>query len=105
MGWVNIERPGYLGKKKKEVHDSWNERFGEGNWRLVYQWGDFVVSRSTGIQIYEDGYYEFFREDIETLDWLTSTACDVYDTALTNIHSGLDYTIQETPNSHIHDIA
>ena len=103
--WVTVEKPGYLGKKRDEVYSIWDKTFGEWNWRIAYQWGDLVIPKNIGIQVYEDGYYEFFKKNQEKLDWLISTASDVYDTATTNVQSGFDYEIQETPNSHIHDIA
>ena len=31
MIWRTIERPGYLGKKRNELHSLWNEQFGEAN--------------------------------------------------------------------------
>ncbi len=105
MTWRTVERPGYFGKKRDELHNLWNEQFGEGKWRLAYQWGDLVVPREMGIQIYEDGYYKFFRNNPDTLEWLVSTASNVYDTAPTNIQAGFDYTNQETSNSHIHDVS
>lgn len=105
MIWKKIESPGYLGKKRDEVYTQWDQQFGEGKWRLAYQWGDLVVPREMGIQVYEDGYYEFFRNDPNTLEWLVSTASNVYDTAPTNVQAGFDYNNQETPNNHIHDVA
>ena len=105
MDWETVERPGYLGKQRDAVEASWNERFGQGNWKIVYQWGRIVVPRMVGIQLYEDGYYEFFRDERGTLDWLLSKASDVYDTAPTNVEAGLDYERQETQNNHIHDVA
>jgi len=82
MYWRTIERPGYLGKKRDELHAQWTRQFGEGNWRLAYHWGSLIIPQREGIQVYEDGYCEFFKRDIETLEWLVSTASDVYDTAL-----------------------
>ena len=105
MTWATLERPGYFGKKRDELQRSWDQQFGADNWRLAYRWGNLVVPREMGLQIYEDGYYEFFKKDIPTLDWLVSTASDVYDTAPTNVQAGFDYTNQETSNNHIHDIA
>ena len=103
--WKTIERPGYFGRKRDELYSLWDKQFGEGSWRLAYQWGNAVIPRNVGIQIYEDGYYEFFKNNNNTLEWLVSTASDVYDTAPTNVQAGLDYGCQETPQSHIHDIA
>lgn len=105
MVWKTIERPGYIGKKRDEVHARWDQQFGKDNWQIAYQWGDVVVPREMGIQLYEDGYYQFFSKEPSTLDWLVSTASEVYDTAPTNILAGLSYTHQETANNHIHDVA
>ena len=105
MEWNFVERPGYLGKKRDEVLEEWNQKYGKGNWRLAYQWGPAVVSRTFAIQLYEDGYYEFLKNNNETLEWLIKTASDVFDTAESNVRSGLDYQKQETKNNHLHDIS
>lgn len=105
--WVMVERPGYLGKKRDEVARGWDEKYGAGNWRIAYEWCGRVVPREFALQLYEDGYYDFFAEDpgIQVFQWLLRTASDVYDTAETNVQAGLDYFQQETPNNHIHDVA
>jgi hypothetical protein len=105
MDWETIERPGYIGKKRDELEARWAELYGVGNWRLAYQFGDLIVPREVGIQIYEDGYYEFFKGNNDVLEWMISTASDVYDTAPTNVQAGFNYANQETPNNHIHDVA
>lgn len=104
-GWVTLERPGYLGKKRDEICGGWDDLYGENNWRIAYEWAGQVVTREFALQLYEDGYYEHFRRVPTDLDWLTSTASDVYDTAPTNVEAGLSYFKQETPNNHIHDVA
>lgn len=105
MDWKTIERPGYFGDKRNELHTKWNNEFGKDNWKLVWQWGALVLERPEALQVYEDGYYEFLKSNPETLDWLVTTASDVYDTAPSNVAAKFDYTIQETPNNHLHDIA
>lgn len=105
MNWKTIERPGYFGKKRDELYKLWNKQYGESKWRIAYQFGDLIVPREIGIQIYEDGYYEFFKENPDTLEWLISNASDVYDTAPTNVQARFNYTEQETPNNHIHDVS
>ena len=111
--WETIERPGYFGKKRDEICRGWDEKYGPGNWRIAYEWDGKIVPREFAIQLYEDGYYEYFKQDPgddqdsggRVLDWLLSTASDVYDTAPTNVQAGIDYYQQETPNNHIHDVA
>ena len=39
------------------------------------------------------------------MNWIISTASDVYDTAETNVKAGWNYSEQETPNNHVHDVA
>lgn len=103
--WVTVERPGYLGKKRDEICKGWDEKYGKYNWRIAYEWCGQIVDREFALQLYEDGYYEFFREEPDTLMWLVKTASDVFDTAPTNVEAGLSYFKQETPNNHIHDVA
>ena len=105
MEWKTVERPGYFGKKRNELEKKWDEEFGNGNWRLAYQWGDIILPRDMGLQVYEDGYYEHFRRNPAELEWLVRIASNVYDTAETNIQAGFSYFQQETPNNHIHDVA
>ncbi len=105
INWKTIERPGYFGKKRDELQKQWTQQFGEGNWRLAYQWGSLIIPRREGIQIYEDAYYEFLKKNTETLEWLVSTASNVYDTSPTNVQAEFNYENQETPNNHIHDIS
>ena len=105
MTWHILEHPGYFGKKRDELYEKWDKELGKNNWRIAYVFGKTVVPRKMGIQIYEDAYHEFLKNNHELLEWLVSTASDIYDTAPTNVHSGFDYEIQETSNNHLHDIS
>ena len=105
MMWKTIQRPGYLGKKRNEMYARWNEQYGDGNWKIAWQLRELILEKSEALQIYEDGYYEFFKNNSKVLEWLVATASDVYDTASTNIQSKFNYEMQETINNHIHDIA
>jgi hypothetical protein len=105
MGWKFSERPGYLGKQRDRVEAIWNEKFGKDNWRIMYQVGKLIVPRSEGIQLFEDAYYHDLLANPDKLDFLITGYSDVYDTAESNIKSEFDYSIQETSNNHIHDIA
>jgi len=103
--WKTVERPGYFGKKRDELVAKWDKEYGKGNWRLAYQWGSLIIEREQAIQIYEDAYYEFLKNNPKTLEWLVNTASDVYDTAPSNVEARFDYNYQETPNTHLHDIS
>lgn len=105
MKWKTFERPGYFGTSRNEIHLRYNEQFGVNNWRIAWQWGNQVIGGPEALQIYEDGYYEFFKNNKDVLNWLIKTASDVFDTGPSNVNSGFNYNIQETQNNHIHDIA
>ena len=103
--WAIIGRPGYAGKKKQLRRLELQEKFGEGNWKIAHLVDNNLLSREEALVYFEDSYLYFFQNNPEILDWLVSTAKDVYDNNLTNIKSGLNYLIQETPDSHLQDIA
>ena len=105
MEWKTIERPGHIGDKRYATHYDWNRKYGEGKWKLAWQWGNSVIEESEALQLYEDGYYEFLRSRKDILDWLVSTASDVYDDNESNVNSKFDYKIQETLGNHLQDIA
>lgn len=105
MIWQTIERPGQLGKKRDELFTLWNKEYGKNNWRIAWEFGKLVLEKKEAIQIYEDAYYEFFKNNPEKLNHLITIASDIYDTDPENVNSYLDYEKQETPDNHIHDIA
>ena len=105
MEWRIVERPGYFGTSRNEIHAKYDDLFGKDSWRIAWQWGDQIIQKPEALQIYEDGYYEFFKKNRDVLEWLVKTASDVYDTAPSNVDSKFSYELQETPNNHIHDVA
>jgi len=102
--WKTVERPGYLGKLRDEVQAAWTRKYGQGNWRIAYEWAGGVVDRACALQLYEDAYFKHFQDEYATACTVTSTFADVYDTAESNAGQW-DYVQQETPNNHIHDVA
>jgi hypothetical protein len=117
MEWETIDRPGYFGKHREERTREYNARYGEGNWRIAWEVGEVVVDKLGAYvlyvvvdklgayALYEDAYFEFFRANPEVLQELVLAASDVYDDAQSNVHSGLDYTIQETGQTHLQDVS
>lgn len=105
MGWETIDRPGYFGKSRNEIEQKFDLTYGPENWRIAWQWGSGVIDKPVALQIYEDGYYEFLKKKPELIHWLVSNYEDVYDDNVSNVHSGLDYRIQETNATHLQDIA
>jgi hypothetical protein len=103
--WVVVERPGYLGKYRDEKFGEWDEKYGKGNWRLVWKVGEVFVDFLGVCALYEDAYFEFLRTNPNILRQLINEASNVYDDEPSNVDSGFDYTKQETKRTHIQDIA
>lgn len=74
-------------------------------WRIAWEVNGHTLERPEALQLYEDAYYEHFRDKPDLLAWLTTNYADVYDTAPSNIQAKCKYEHQETESNHIHDIA
>jgi len=94
----------YLGRKRDETYDRFNQRFGIDHWLIGWQISG-IESKERALQLYEDAYYEFLKNNPATRTWLVNSASEVYDIHHSNINSGLDYSIQECNASHLQDIA
>lgn len=107
MNWKTLGRPGYFGDARDRLVDSWNLEYGEkNNWRIAYDVGGLAVPREMGLKLYEDGYYEFLKDNPDKLDWLVNNYSNVWDTAETNVEAEFDYDYpQETAGNHVHDIS
>lgn len=105
MPWINIARPGYLGKHRDEKLKEWDALFGKGNWRLVWIFGDTRLDFLGACRVYEDAYYEYLKKYPQILEALVVEASEVYDDEPSNVACGLDYSKQETTRTHVQDIA
>lgn len=105
MEWVSLARPGFFGRKRDEKIRQLNERFGIGNWRLV--WGDGereLEFLDACREFYEESYFRHLSARPEDIDFICSFG-ECIDNAPTNVKCGLDYSIQEAFSTHIQDIA
>ena len=105
MHLENVQRVGYLGKKRDEKTKECNNLYGEGNWKFQWIVGNDYVDFLTACGLYEEAYYKFLKNNDGIRDLLCQEASDVYDDSISNIYSGFDYLIQETSRTHIQDIA
>lgn len=103
--WQVVGSPGYAGSRKRKRDKARDQRFGSGNWMTAFIWGEDIVHRDFALQLYEDAYFLHFQKEQTVLEGLIHAASDVYDNAVTNVESGLDYQKQETPATHLQDIA
>ncbi len=102
--WRIVEHPGQSGKARDALVERWNAAYGPAGWTLGWMWGDLLLDRRFTLQLYEDAYLSRLAGDLKTLDWLC-TYQDVYDNAPSNVHSGIDYDIQENASNHYQHIA
>jgi hypothetical protein len=108
MDWENIGRPGFFGKKRDEIYKGLDSEYCDGNWRIMWRWGEqgrIIIPYLTACQRYEDAYFidSFQREGV----WkeLKSKAKNVFDYDPSDIKSGLDYLVQQGSATHVQDIA
>lgn len=106
MSWHSVQRPGYFGRRRDEKIAHLNRAHGEGNWRLVWIAADREPLEFADAckAYYEESYTLFLQQNAGLLGFVCEFL-DVYDNALSNRTSGLDYTKQEAYSTHIQDIA
>lgn len=105
LAWNAVTRPGYFGAKRNGKTADFNARFGAGNWKIQWKVGNEWFCPTEALLLYEDAYCEWFKAHLDKAKLLATTASDVFDDSPTNMRSGLDYSIQETPRSHYQDVA
>jgi len=103
--WAILGRPGFAGKQKIQKRKELLDKFGESNWKIAHLYEDNLLSREEALIHFENSYQKFFEDNPEILEWLLQTATDIYDNQESNVNSGMDYSIQETEDAHLHDIA
>ena len=103
--WENKGRPGFFGRKRDERIRWLNEKFGPGNWRLVWTDGEQKLEFADACrEFYEEAYFRYLSARPEDLDFICSFG-ECIDNAPTNVRCGCDYMIQEAYSTHIQDIA
>lgn len=108
--WRTIERPGYLGKKKDEKYLLWNQKYGEGNWRLVNETatGEIFSYEDIIWKIYVPGYAMYFLKNQDEARFVTDNYSYAYDKDLISKESAFDiYCLYNKPGvaNQFHNIA
>jgi hypothetical protein len=96
---------GYAGNNGLQIDQKFDQRFGEYSWSKAHNYDDKLFSKEKIIKIYEEGYFQFLKNNPDVLEWLVSTASEVYDIDPSNVNSSLDYSVQECSATHLQDIA
>lgn len=95
---------GDLGKNRKKFIAKITKKAGEGNWFWVYRSDKTLISWALGLQLYEDAYYMFFRNNLDVLKEVASYY-DVYVYNKLDLESGLKYKAQNQDGEHYEDVA
>jgi hypothetical protein len=104
--WLAIDglcRP--AGRARDRVRQQMTDRFGADRWYQAWWLGKRLIGREEALSLYEEAYLSFLKAEPSLAGWLCETACEVYDNNVSNIDSGLDYSVQETDADHLQDIA
>ncbi|MFC1697795.1 hypothetical protein ACFL1H_05655 [Nanoarchaeota archaeon] len=105
--WKTIERPGWFGTKRNDLHKGYNEKYGEDNWRIAHQLGPYVLPFEKSVLLYELCYERDFLHPDRRYIWndLIKNAKDVWTESKSDIECGLDYFNQQVAANHYEDIA
>jgi hypothetical protein len=97
--------PGYVGKHRNELWAERDARYGKVNWQTIWLVDGNYLEYEEACHLYEDAYFEYFKQRPELLEFLLEVASDVYDDDPSNVESGLDYSKRGDVRTHIQDIA
>jgi hypothetical protein len=90
--WHTAEHPGYLGKKKDEMYRLWNEKYGEGVWRLVNETaiGEIFSYEDIIWKMYVPGYAAHFLKYPNEAKFVTDNYAYGYDKDLVPKNQAFD---------------
>jgi len=95
---------GDLGQDRDKFIWKHNKKVGEGNWFWGFKAGKRLYSFDLGMQLYEDAYWTYFKNNMPLLKKVISHS-EVFVLKSRDIESGLDYRQQQERESHYEDIA
>jgi hypothetical protein len=93
-----------VGSRRNELWAERDAHYGKGNWRLIWLVQRDYLDYEEACRLYEDAYFEYFKQRPELLEFLLEVASDVYDDDPSNVESGLDYSKRGDVRTHIQDI-
>jgi hypothetical protein len=105
MQWRTLGRLVLFGRNQQRRTKALELRYGSGGWRIRHEVDGAILDLAEAARHCERSYVAYLERRSELLDWLCANARDVYVTAISNVRSGLDYTLQERKSLHVADIA
>jgi hypothetical protein len=98
-------RSGHFGAQRDRRIAELNTKYGKGVWHLGFLLDDMVISYDDALKLYEESYFNYLWRNPAILSYVSESASEVFDTAQSNIQSGLDWYAQEDSATHLQDIA
>lgn len=105
--WKTIETPGWFGEAKKERLTGYDNKYGEGNWRIRHILGPRLLDFDEAVRLYEMCYELHFLSPHTRFLWteLFKVASDIWTELESDVDSSMDYQKQLAPAPHYEDIA
>lgn len=105
--WIQIERPGWFGEATGSIIQSYDEKYGKGNWRIRHRLGNRLLDFKEAVALYELCYELHFLNPNTRYLWeeLFKMASEVWTEEIIDVESGMDYNIQKTKAPHYEDVA
>jgi hypothetical protein len=94
-----VSRPGYFGRKRKEIEQQLSQFPG---WIECWQVHTRIYTFEEAVMIYDDSYYHFLK-DHPKLELVESFG-ECYDSERNNIACGINHDVYSTPR-HIQDVS
>lgn len=101
---IHYLQVGNLGKNRDKFLSKVGKQAGKGNWFWAFRCKDKLYSWEFGMQIYEDAYWSFLRNDISLIKELISKH-NVFVNDRHDIDSFCNYKHQTNASDHYSDIA
>lgn len=76
-----VEKLGRAGgpRNRERKQKEWNEKYGEGNWAVVYQYNGKVYTREEALEnFYHKSYYDFLKKNPHLANQLCAMAKEIY---------------------------
>lgn len=103
-----IDRPGYFGKRRREIEAGYTARFGPGGWQECWQVRGRIYSFAEAVTLYDEAYYQHICDSDSAmketlLDWIC-TFRECFDHDPTNIDAGVTHDPAAVPR-HLQDVS
>jgi hypothetical protein len=71
---VDHRSPAYVGKHRNELWRGRDAQYGKGNWQTIWLVGGNYLEYEEACRLYEDAYFEYFKQRPELLEYLLEVA-------------------------------